>query len=176
MASRCPCGEKAIRDNLSATVQYRNRGGAPGAPPLRLPSPNTQHPTIYLYPHRLSTHLSSSHHSLLRSSSSLSQIPMNQTSFQDLFNAALQDYENQTGTSLINHPFSEQLEACDSVDSITAILQEQAQIFRKFKGDDGKLMKSLNCSVDVLYTLSTTILGEGIGVVRQKTFISVPCF
>jgi hypothetical protein len=101
---------------------------------------------------------------------------MNQTSFQDLFNAALQDYENQTGTSLINHPFSEQLEACDSVDSITAILQEQAQIFRKFKGDDGKLMKSLNCSVDVLYTLSTTILGEGIGVVRQKTSISVPCF
>ena len=93
---------------------------------------------------------------------------MSQTSFQGLFNAALQDYENQTGTSLINHPFSEQLEACDSVDSITTILQEQAQIFRKFKGDDGKLMKSLNCSVDVLYTLSTTILGEGIGVVSLE--------
>lgn len=100
-----------------------------------------------------------------------------QASFQDLFNAALQDYEDQTGTSLINHPFSEQLEACDSVDSITSIFQEQAQIFRKVKGDDGKLMKSLNCSVDVLYTLSTsTILGQGIGVVRQKTLISLPGF
>ena len=99
-----------------------------------------------------------------------------QASFQDLFNAALQDYEDQTGTSLINHPFSEQLEACDSVDSITAIFQEQAQIFRKFKGDDGKLTRSLNCSVDVLYRLSSTILGEGIGVVRQTTFLSVPCF
>jgi hypothetical protein len=101
---------------------------------------------------------------------------MSQTSFQDLFNAALQDYENQTGTSLINHPFAKQLEACDSVDSITAFFKNKAQIFRKFRGDDGKLMKSLNCSVDVLYTLSTTILGEGIGLVSPNTFISVLCF
>ena len=128
------------------------------------------HLSLYLYAHLPSTHLSSAR--LL-----LAQILMSQASFQDLFNAALQDYEDQTGTCLNSHPFSEKLEACDSVDSITAILQEQAQIVRKFKGDNGKLMKSLNCSVDLLYTLSTsTILGEGIGVVRQKTFISVPCF
>jgi hypothetical protein len=98
------------------------------------------------------------------------------SSFQDLFNAALQDYETQTGTRLDNHPFAKQLETCDSVDSITAVLQEQAQIFREFRGDNGNAMKSLKSSVDVLYTLSTsTVLGEGVGLVRPKSFITVLC-
>jgi hypothetical protein len=97
-------------------------------------------------------------------------------SFQDLFNAALRDYETQTGIRLDDHPFAKQLKACDSVDSITAILQEQAQIFCEFRGDNGKLMKSLKCSVDVLYTLSiSTVLGEGIGLVLPESFIEAPC-
>jgi hypothetical protein len=97
-------------------------------------------------------------------------------SFRSLFNAALQDYQNQTGTKLAEHPLAKQIETCDSVDSITAILQEQAQIFRKFKAEDGKVMKSLKCSVDVLYSLSaSTILGEGIGLVHLKPFIGDPC-
>jgi len=83
------------------------------------------------------------------------------SSFHGLFNAALQDYENQTKTKLVEHPLAKKLEACDSVDSITAILQEQAQVFGGFRGDDGKIAKSLRSSVDVLYTLSnSTILGE----------------
>jgi hypothetical protein len=99
------------------------------------------------------------------------------SSFQGLFNAALQDYENQTGTRLVDHPFAKQFEACDSVDSITAILQEQAQIFREFRGDDGRPMKSLKCSIDVLHSLSTsTVLGEGIGLVHPQLFIGVPRF
>jgi hypothetical protein len=37
-------------------------------------------------------------------------------------------------------------------------------------------MKSLKCSVDVLYTVSvSTVLGEGIGLVHFKSFIWVPC-
>ena len=102
------------------------------------------------------------------------------SSFQDLFNAALRDYENQTETKLIEHPFAKQLEECDSVDSIVAILQKQAKTFRKFRGDDGKITKSLKSSVDVLYTLSnSTLLGEGIGLVREIIhigFIGVPFF
>jgi hypothetical protein len=102
--------------------------------------------------------------------------PSSPLSFRTLFNTALQDYESQTGTRLVDHPLSKQLEACDSVDSITATLQEQAQIFRKFRGDDGKLMKSLKSSVDVLYTLSiSTVLGEGIGLVHPRTFTKVTC-
>jgi hypothetical protein len=102
--------------------------------------------------------------------------PSSSSSFQDLFNAALQDYENQTGTKLVEHPFARQLQACDSVDSINAMLQERAQIFRRFRGDDGKIMKSLKSSVDVLYTLSiSTVLGEGIGLVHPKLSICVSC-
>jgi hypothetical protein len=91
------------------------------------------------------------------------------SSFQALFGAALQDYENRTGISLVNHPFAKQLEECDSLDSITAILREQSNGFREFRGDNGKLMKSVKCSVDILYILSTsTVLGEGVGLVRPK--------
>ena len=100
---------------------------------------------------------------------------MEQTSsFQQLFDAALQDYQNQTGSSLIDHPFAKQLESCDSVDSITTILEERAQIFRDFRGDDGKLLKSIKYSVNVLYTLSTNT--ASVGLVRLKPFIDIPCF
>ena len=100
---------------------------------------------------------------------------MEQTSsFQDLFNAALQDYQNQTGNSLIDHPFAKQLESCDSVDSIMVVLQEQAQIFRDFRGDDGKIMKSMKYSVNILYTLSISV--GGIGLVHINPFIEIPCF
>ena len=100
---------------------------------------------------------------------------MEQTSsFHHLFNAALQDYQIQTGASLADHPFAKQLESCNSVDSLTAALQEQAKIFRKFRGDDGKFMKSLKYSVDILYTLSITT--EGIGLVCPKLFTRISCF
>ena len=90
------------------------------------------------------------------------------SSFEDLFDAALKDYQNQTRTSLVDHPFAKQLESCDSADSITAVLQEQAQIIRDFRGDDGKLMKSVKYSVNILYTLSTTT--AGIGLVHPNSF------
>ena len=96
------------------------------------------------------------------------------SSFEDLFDTALKDYQYQTKTSLVDHPFARQLESCDSVDSITAVLQEQAQIFRDFRGDDGKLMKSVKCSVNILYTLSTAT--AGIGLVCPNSFTLIRCF
>jgi hypothetical protein len=99
--------------------------------------------------------------------------PSSTSSFQSLFNVALQDYANQTGTKLVDHPFAEQLEKCDSVDSMSLVLQEHARRFCEFRGEDGKIMKSLKCAVQVLYKLSTsTVLGEGIGIVSPKSLIS----
>ena len=89
--------------------------------------------------------------------------------FEALFDAALRDYEKQTGTKLADHPLARQLEACESVESITAVLQKQASSSSKFRGDDSRVMKSLKRGVDVLYMLSSsTILGQGIGVVRRQ--------
>ncbi len=101
--------------------------------------------------------------------------PSPPSSFQTIFSAALQDYEKQTGARLVDHPIAKKLNQCDSAGSITTILQEQARTFHEFRGDDGTLMKSLKCSVDVLYTLSGTVLGEGISLVRLKSFIEVSC-
>jgi hypothetical protein len=69
------------------------------------------------------------------------------------------------------------LTLCESVNSITAVLQEQARSFREFRDNDGKLMKVLNSSVDILCVPSiSAALNEAIGlVVRLKAFIKVAC-
>jgi hypothetical protein len=92
---------------------------------------------------------------------------------QVIFEAALEAYEKQTGMKLIDHPLARQLENCNSVQSITAILEKQARAFSRFRGDDGKVMKSLKSAVHVLYGLSTTILGEGIGLVGWMAFLCI---
>ena len=125
---------------------------------------------------RLLTAHRSSFLSLISSISDMS-LPTSSTTLGALFDAALQDYKDETGNSLINHPIARQLEACESVNSITAILQAQAQSFREFKENDGRLMKALNSSVDILCTPSiSSALNEATGlVVRRKASISVPC-
>jgi hypothetical protein len=83
-----------------------------------------------------------------------------------LFEAALQDYEKQTGIALANHPLAEQLQTCDSVDSITAVLREQTKTFSEFRDND-KVMKPLRNAVSVLYKLSAAAsFGQDIGLVR----------
>jgi hypothetical protein len=95
------------------------------------------------------------------------------SNFRDLFSAAIQDYNDKTGTSLTDHAIAKQLETCESVSSI--ILQEKAQSFREFREKGGKLMKALNSSVDVLFSPSiTSALNGAIGVVvRLKSFIKI---
>jgi hypothetical protein len=81
-----------------------------------------------------------------------------------LFEAALQEYEKQTGIALANHPLAGQLQSCDSVESITAVLYQQIQTFQ---GRD-KILKPLESVVSVLYKLSATAnLGRAIGLVRH---------
>ena len=83
-----------------------------------------------------------------------------------LFDAALQDYEMQTGIALAEHPLAERLQECDSVESITSVLHEQTQAFNEFRGKE-KVMKLLKNAVSVLYKLSACAkLGEVIGVVH----------
>ena len=94
------------------------------------------------------------------------------TRLQFLFDAALQSYEKQTGLKLIDHPLARQLENCHTVDSVMEILQHQARALTGFREDDGRVMSSLKRIVHVLHALSTTtILGEGIGLVRPTQFL-----
>ena len=84
-----------------------------------------------------------------------------------LFDAALHDYQRQTGIALAEHPLAEKIQNCDSVESITAVLCEQTQAFREFQGND-KVLKPLKRTVSVLYKLSATAnFGQDICLVRS---------
>jgi len=94
--------------------------------------------------------------------------------FRLLFESALQEYERQTGTTLASHPLAEKIQHCDSIESVTTVLQEQARAFGEFRGGDTRVMKSLKTVVSVVYTLCvSTVLGEAIGLVRSKISIGV---
>jgi hypothetical protein len=85
-----------------------------------------------------------------------------------LFDAALQDYERQTGIALAKHPLAERLQECHSAESITTVLHEQTLAFNEFRGKE-KVLKSLKNVVSILHRLSAFAkLGEVIGVVHQK--------
>jgi hypothetical protein len=72
-----------------------------------------------------------------------------------LFEAALEDYKQQTGIELAKHPLADRLEDCNSVESVTAILREQAQNSKEFREKD-KVLKPLKNILTVLHRLSST--------------------
>ena len=93
--------------------------------------------------------------------------------FQALFEAALQDYEKQTGIPLANHPLAEKLQNCQSVESVTTFLQDQALAFSEFRGSD-KIMNSLKSVVSALSRVSVAAsLGHSIGMVCSR--LSIRC-
>jgi hypothetical protein len=72
-----------------------------------------------------------------------------------LFEAALKHYEQQTGIGLAKHPLAECLQDCNSVESVTFILREEAQDFEEFREKD-KILKPLKKVLTVLHKLSST--------------------
>lgn len=86
---------------------------------------------------------------------------------QELFEAALHDYEKQTGIALAEHPLAGQLQNCDSVESFTVVLHEQTKAFNEFQGSN-KIMKPFKSALSVLYKLSAFAnLGQDFGLVRR---------
>jgi hypothetical protein len=76
---------------------------------------------------------------------------------RSLLEEAVNKYKEQVGTSLIENQLAIQLRTCDDVQSITELLEERAQAFRKFRGHDRhpKMMDSIRRVVQVLYTIFT---------------------
>jgi len=67
--------------------------------------------------------------------------------FESLFQSALEEFEKETGINLVGHSLAVQLEHCDSVESITELLHDQARNFRQFRGSDSKLVTVLKHTV-----------------------------
>jgi hypothetical protein len=88
--------------------------------------------------------------------------------FQELLDAAFRDYEKQTGKTLVNHPLSEKLQSCDSVESVTAVLREQTETSSEIRGKD-RVLKPLKIVISILHKLSSTCavnFGQHLGLVR----------
>ena len=91
---------------------------------------------------------------------------------KSLFETALNEFDKRAGSNLVQHQVIDRLINYKSADSVIDVLQEQAQAFRNFRGDDGKLMTRLKRTVNALCTLSTSgVLGEGIGLVCVYSFL-----
>ena len=85
-----------------------------------------------------------------------------------LFESAFQAYEEKTGITLAEHPLATQLESCHSVESMTALVQDQVSAFNEFRGKD-RVTKSVESTLSILTKLSATAsLGDAVGLVRRK--------
>jgi hypothetical protein len=84
--------------------------------------------------------------------------------FQAIFSAALKSYEKQTKKDLIAHPLASQLQSCDSINAILAVLQDQVREFDQARSGDERLSKWLDPTVNVLCVFSEA-LGEGVSLV-----------
>jgi len=87
---------------------------------------------------------------------------------QARFDSALRAYEEKAGVSLAQHPLAIKLMSCDTVEAITALLQDQARGFRDLQGSD-EIMRSIKTTVSNLSRISSaTSLTDANGLVCQK--------
>ena len=91
-----------------------------------------------------------------------------------LFESALLDYEKQTGISLAKHPLAEQFQNCQSIESVTTLLQEQARSFSEFR-ESNKIRKSLKSIASAISSVfARAAFGHDIGMVCPCYQLGVP--
>jgi hypothetical protein len=88
--------------------------------------------------------------------------------FQLIINNALDKYKKRTKSDLLTHPLAAQLQSCDSPSAILAVLQQQLQGPDQSRNSDERWSRWLDPTINVLYTLSSTI-GAGVGLVCLRT-------
>ncbi|KAI9434582.1 hypothetical protein H4582DRAFT_1975668 [Lactarius indigo] len=89
--------------------------------------------------------------------------PSSSSNFQLIFNTALKAYEKKTKRDLLTHPLASQLQNCDSLGSVLAVLQGQVDDLDRARESDERLTKWLSSTVNVLLAFSAT-LGEGVSL------------
>ncbi|KAH9159849.1 hypothetical protein EDB89DRAFT_1041681 [Lactarius sanguifluus] len=88
------------------------------------------------------------------------------STFNAIFDNALKEYENKTGTNLTTHPLSDKLRTCDSPDAVLNILQEHVRAYEESRNGDQRLTKLLDPTIHILYLFSSA-LGEGVSLVSS---------
>jgi hypothetical protein len=100
-----------------------------------------------------------------------SQVPVLPLPPESILAAALNEYKKNTGNDLQSHPLSAELQSCNSVDGILAILQRQANTVEKLRDGNRGVMKWVRSSVTILCSISGT-LGDGADLVRPRKRVS----
>ncbi|KAI0258923.1 hypothetical protein BC834DRAFT_669981 [Gloeopeniophorella convolvens] len=93
--------------------------------------------------------------------------------FRSLFEAALKEYHENTGTDLVYHPLYGKLRTCESVESVINAVKEQARAFGEYrKGDRATQLMTTKLSplVDIILVLNDG-LGNTFGEVFQPAKI-----
>jgi hypothetical protein len=97
--------------------------------------------------------------------------PSGSPHFRALFESALQAYQTKTGITLAEHAFAVQLQSCTTVESITTLVQGQAQAFSRYREGD-RIMKSIKTTISILIPLSAAApLADVVGLVRQIAMV-----
>ncbi|KAI0283780.1 hypothetical protein BC826DRAFT_973653 [Russula brevipes] len=96
----------------------------------------------------------------------MSTVPTASTSRSNLdsiFTSALRAYKKKTGKDITSHPLATELQSCNSIDTILAVLQGLVPARRKSQNGDEGTAKWIVPTVNVLYAFSAT-LAEGVGL------------
>jgi hypothetical protein len=97
--------------------------------------------------------------------------PSGSPHFQALFESTLQAYQTETGITLAEHALAIQLQNCNTVDSITTLMQGQAQAFSNYRESD-RIIKSIKTIVSILTRLSVAApLTDAVSLVRQIAMV-----
>jgi len=101
----------------------------------------------------------------------MSQTPTATSSYQVIFDNALEAYNKKTKKELRSHPLLPKLQACNSPDAVLTVLRDQIPTFDQSHITSGtndklKLTNWLNPTVNVLYSFSEAI-GAGGGLVMR---------
>jgi hypothetical protein len=91
--------------------------------------------------------------------------------FQLIINAALADYEKQTGIDLTKNSFAENIERANSPEAILELLQGREKAFREYRDVNRGLISYLSPVVKVLHA-SSGILGEAVSLVSDTYYPS----
>ena len=110
---------------------------------------------------------------ILLSSHLMSQTPFMaspSSTYQAIFDNALETYRKKTKEDLRSHPLFDQFESCHSPDAVLTVLREQLPMSDQPGTSEDRFTKCLSPIVNVLFALSATI-GGGVSLVGPTTSV-----
>jgi hypothetical protein len=92
------------------------------------------------------------------------------SSYQFIFDSALEVYRKKTKNDLASHPLLTRLELCDSPEAVLTTLRRDIFVFDQAWNSNDKSTRWLSSTVKVLHVFSS-IISEGVGLVSLSGLV-----